>query len=199
MFESESSAPARPGCMRGCLTALLVVVLFLIVAFKLLEHRHWRSFVPTGLDVGRIEYQRDESWGIGLPGDNETGLIVYRLPSSTADAVRRSGMAFLQTVGREPRNRGDWHGLYTTWHQTPMLIGAQDSWAVLPKGEAAGTRSATLAEYLDKYGFGIPIDPGIITKIDKALAEPGNYYAFGRIGVFIIIPKESIAVYAYAG
>lgn len=49
------------------------------------------------------------------------------------------------------------------------------------------------------YGFGIEIDKSIEELIDKAINQTGNYYAYGRIGVIILIPAEEKIVYVYNG
>jgi len=56
-----------------------------------------------------------------------------------------------------------------------------------------------LHNYLNQYGFGIPVDPAIMADIDHALIEAGNHYAYTRAGVLLVMPKAKRVVFAFAG
>ncbi|MBT9097385.1 hypothetical protein KFZ76_06630 [Methylovulum psychrotolerans] len=49
------------------------------------------------------------------------------------------------------------------------------------------------------YGFGIPIDSLIESELDTAIAKPKSYFAYGRIGIIIVIPDARKVIYAYNG
>lgn len=57
----------------------------------------------------------------------------------------------------------------------------------------------SILNYMNAYGFGIRISPEIKKLTDDAITKSGNYYAYGRIGIIIVIPAEKRVVYAYNG
>ena len=77
--------------------AIAVLTLLLLFSFKLWERSHHLSFVPDGLSVSTILYVEEESWGFG-PGGNETGLIVYELPDSTAKEIQKAGIDYFTKI-----------------------------------------------------------------------------------------------------
>lgn len=161
---------------------------------KALERNHHLSFAPCGMGVGSIDYVAEESWGFGLPGDNETGVIAYNLPESATKAIASSGLGYLRQLPCKKDGR-DWHGRYYDWKETP--IPADGFW-----GESAGgtkSESPKVSNYLDKYGFGIPISKSVESAIDNAISAPGNFFAYSRIGVILIVPSKRQAFYVYAG
>jgi hypothetical protein len=78
-----------------------------------------------------------------LPGDNETGLIVYELPDSTAREIQKVGIDYFTKMAPKAGDSRDWHGRYEKWQQTPILLEGSDH---------------KIANYLNRYGFGISID-----------------------------------------
>ena len=56
-----------------------------------------------------------------------------------------------------------------------------------------------VAAYMARYGFCIPFDREVEALADEALARPGSFYAFGRIGMLLLIPAKRRIVYAYSG
>jgi hypothetical protein len=52
---------------------------------------------------------------------------------------------------------------------------------------------------MDAYGYCIPFDPDIEALANRALSMPGSFYAFGRIGMLLLIPAENRIIYAYIG
>ena len=170
-------------------TAVLSVLLFF--GFKSWERNHHLSFVPDGLNVSTILYVKEKSWGFG-PGGNETGVIVYELPDINAKEIQKIGIEYFNKMPPKTGDSHDWHGRYETWRQSPVLL----------KGSDSGTNSTKdheISNYLNAYGFGIPIDPQIEQEINKAISKPGSFVAFGRIGVLIVIPDIRRVVYAYNG
>lgn len=55
-----------------------------VIAYKLYERAFVLGRVPAPLEVAEVEYQLEQSWGIGGPGDNETGFVIYRLDDASA-------------------------------------------------------------------------------------------------------------------
>jgi hypothetical protein len=72
----------------GCLGVAVFAVLFFSATYAIwhvvvLDHR---KRVPAYLQVSKVLYVKEESWGFG-PGGNETGLLVYELPADVAAAI----------------------------------------------------------------------------------------------------------------
>ena len=86
----------------------------------------------------------------------------------------------------------DWRGIYEHWQPTPILVEGTDS-------SMNRVMSHNIADYLDRYGFGIEIDPQINQEINNAISTPGSFAAYGRIGLIIVIPKVNKVVYVYNG
>jgi hypothetical protein len=57
----------------------------------------------------------------------------------------------------------------------------------------------TISDYLNRYGFGIDVDPTVEALVDHAISKPGSFYSYGRIGVVIVIPRAKRSIFAYAG
>jgi hypothetical protein len=49
-------------------------------------------------------------------------------------------------------------------------------------------------------GYGRPdsLDPEVEKMVNEALATPGSYYAFGAIGILILMPARERIVYVYS-
>ena len=173
----------------------VLVCIALVVSFKLYERQFRLGYVPEGLNVSTVLYANEESWGFPffpLPGDNETGLIVYELPDSTAKEIQKVGIDYFTKMPQKAGDSHDWHGRYETWQSTPILLEGSDS-------GTNRTNSYEIANYLNRYGFGISIDSQIEQEINKAISKPGSFAAYGRIGVLIVIPDIRRVVYAYNG
>lgn len=161
------------------------------LAFEVRKERFLLAHVPRPLEVESIEYRRETAPGYGLPGDNETGFIVYRLTDSSARWLRdeegRSG-SFLPL--------GSWN-----WNRSPV-DDRTDARRWHPNDDEPGKvpHGASIAEYLDRYGFGSPLDAQPEREANRAIRTPGSFYAYGRGGsVTIIDPKAGKVYFAYAG
>lgn len=163
----------------------VLVCIALVVSFKLYERQFRLGHVPDVLNVSTVLYVNEQSWGLPffpLPGDNETGLIVYDLPDGTAKEIQKVGIEYF---AKRP-------GRYETWQSTPILLEGSDS-------GTNRTNSYEIANYLNRYGFGISIDSQIEQEINKAISKPGSFAAYGRTGILIVIPDIRRVVYAYRG
>ena len=176
----------------GCLGIIVGFVLVIVVAYKLAEHHHVMKRMPADLEVSGIIYSTEQSWGIGLPGDNETGIVVYGLPEAIAQRISTEGVAFFNRPENVER-RVDMQRTHETWLETPLA--PDKNWTT--RDTQPGR--ITIDDYLDKYGFGIPIDKGVAAMVDEALSAPGSFYSYGRTGLVIVIPKARKAIYVYAG
>lgn len=190
---------ARHGRRSLILAAIAAVVIALpIVLWKSFERQTRLSYIPESLGVTRILYAQEESWGFG-PGGNETGVIAYELPAGVSERLSREGKTFLESLPVAP-DTGDWRGRYERWQQTPIegdkdwLEGDMVRYG--PPGTVIGPR---LENYLDKYGFGIEVDPAILKQINDAISHSGSLFAYGRIGVIILVPHEGKVFYVYNG
>ncbi|MDE8651907.1 hypothetical protein [Novosphingobium album (ex Liu et al. 2023)] len=173
-------------------SAGLLVVTSPYLAFKAYELRFVLARVPSPLHVAWIEYRLEDSFGgIGLPGDNETGFVVYRLTGASAQWARSKGQRLGEALP----------GGAESWHATPVdESGVRNSWHHYDSEAEKHGHSATIAEYLDKYGFSIPIEKGRDDEANRAIREPGSFYSYGRGGsVTIIDPARGKVYFAYAG
>jgi hypothetical protein len=179
---SESWTRLAPTVAKWTRASAAVFLVALFVTFKFMEWRFRLSHVPEGLGVSTVLYAHEQSWGspfLPLPGDNETGVIVYELPEATAREIEKDGIEYLR---RNAAHDQRWRGLFLEWHATPI---AERNW--------------TLSSFLHKYGFPIDVDADVERSIDEAVVRPGSYYAYGRSGLLMLIPAKRRAVFAYAG
>ncbi len=163
----------------------------LVICYNLWEKQRKFSFVPDGLGISTIVYSQEASWGFG-PGGNETGIIVYELPDSVSKKIQNEGIEFFNRMPPKNSSSYDWHGRYEKWESTPILLDGSDNYT-------NSTKSYEIAKYLNRYGFGIPVDLQVEREINDAISKPGSFVAYGRIGLLIVVPVARRAVYAYNG
>ena len=155
----------------------------------------WRlGFVPQAMDVWNVVYASEQSWGFG-PGGNETGIIVYKMPETVATQLEKDGRTYLEHLTGQSHGRGR----YETWLPTPVGSDPKWEWPRSQAGMQGDWRSPGIGDYLFRYGFVIPIDRDIERMVNDAIVRPGSYYAYGRLGVIILIPASRRIVYAYRG
>lgn len=149
------------------------------------------SRLPQPLQISWIEYRLEQGWGLGLPGDNETGFVIYRMTSGSAEWARSQG----QNLGAMLP------GGSAVWHLTPVdESGADNPWHQYDSASSPRSHAANLKEYLDKYGFPIPVEDGRDIEFNDAIQNPGSFYSYGRGGsVTVVDPKRGKIYLAYAG
>ncbi|HWU70102.1 MAG TPA: hypothetical protein VN017_01945 [Pseudoxanthomonas sp.] len=161
------------------------------MSWKMLVRSHHLGFVPDAMGVDDIQYAQEERWGlplIGIPGDNETGIIVYKLPGQTVAGIHRKGVAYLQELPANKRsNQRGWRGSYGHWRATPF------------DQEARSRMTRAYTDIPRDCGFCIRVDPDVWAEVERIVGTPGSYYAFGRTGVIVISPGEAKAIYMYKG
>lgn len=173
------------------LLILLSFYIFIYLQYKSWEEKRYLEIIPYGLNVSKVLYANNESWGFG-PGGNETGVIAYELPAEDAIEIQKIGIA---KFSKETGGFSD----FGNWQQTPITL--TDAW----QGPRIGSEPiqniqiTKIANYLDRWGFSIPIDPKIESEIDYTISKPGSYYAYDRSGIIIVIPSIKKVIYAYAG
>ncbi|WP_447787585.1 hypothetical protein [Variovorax boronicumulans] len=155
----------------------------------LARERHRLGFVPTGLGVTGVRYAKEDSWGFG-PGGNETGVIAYALPVPTATAIQNQGIRYLQDLPPETLANG--LGRAHSWQTTPAQLEGSDA-------HANSVFSFDVADYLNRYGFGIDIDPTVRQQINDALANDGSFLSHERTGILIVAPSLQKVFYIYNG
>ena len=87
------------------------------------------------------------------------------------------------------------------WHQTPVdESGVHRNWHVSNSTLGPYSHKANLKDFLDKYGFSIPIEEGRDKEINYAIQQPNSFYSYGGGGtVTIIDPRRGKIYFAYAG
>lgn len=147
--------------------------------------------VPAPLRIERTEYSVEQDWGIGMPGDNATGFVVYRLADdSTPWSLHREstpstpgGDGWMATPLRDRTSPGD----------VPSQWCPEEPDGKTPKCGTASTKA-----YLDHYGFGIPVDPKRLRDADAILDNPGGFYRYVGGGVAVMDRDRRRVYYVYA-
>ena len=169
----------------------------LVIALPYLTYKAWEysvvfARVPEPLQSSWIEYRVEEAWGIGLPGDAETGIVVFRLTSSSAAWARAKAADlghFLPGGSQE-------------WQPTPVddRPDGGKRWHLHDGRGPPPPHGPDIKEYLDKFGFSIPVDRRRIDEVNRAIRTPGSFYSYGRGGrVTIVDPQSGKVYFAYAG
>jgi hypothetical protein len=149
--------------------------------------------LPAGLGMSRIVYAREESWGFG-PGGNETGVIIFDLPVDVLHNIEGQGITFLEQHVSAHALVGSGAGSPAPlrWMAPPVRVDGSDD-------DTNSTLSYHIAEYLNRYGFGIHIDKEVTRTIDNALSTEGNFVVDDGRRLIIIMPKPAKVVIAYRG
>lgn len=188
----QRTNPEQRNRRAAIVLAGLLVVTSPYLLFKAYELRFVLARVPSPLHVAWIEYRLEDSFGgIGLPGDNETGFVVYRLTDASAQWARSKGARLGEALP----------GGAESWHATPVDdSGARHRWHHYDSEAEKRGYPATIAEYLDAYGFSIPIEKGRDDEANRAIRASGSFYSYGRGGsVTIVDPARGKVYFAYAG
>ncbi len=172
-------------------TALAIAVVaspFLI--FKATELYLVLRRVPEPLQASWIEYRIEDQQGIGLPGDNEAGFVVYRLSEKSAAWARSKGDRLGEFLP----------GGAAQWRPTPVDDKREeDRWHSHDPPRKMGPHSPMIQEYIDRYVM-INIPDGAAREADHAIRTPGSFYTYGSGGsVTIVDPIKEKVYFAYAG
>lgn len=175
---------------RATLQVGMGVAVTLVLGWTLLLRAHHLGHVPRALEVWRVIYANEESWGFG-PGGNEAGFIAYALPDDIATQIAREGIEYLTRMPTDGSGH-DWRGRFSDWQPTP--IRPSQRWT--PSTESSRYE---ILQYVCAYGFCIDIDRRQLEDATTAVNSPGNYYAYGRIGVIVVAPGMRRVYFLYNG
>lgn len=190
----------QPGRAARRITVAMSAVVLIglpILAVQRCDRRMLFDRVPRPLEAAAVEYRLEETWGLGfMPGDAETGFVVYRLTEASAEWARAQGSLLGDKLP----------GGLAQWHRTPVADIGDRRWHPHDddpqmKGTApAAFHSPTITEYLGQYGYFIPIENGRDADATQAIQASGSFYAYGRGGsVTIVDPARGKVYFAYAG
>jgi hypothetical protein len=176
----------------GFFGAGVVVFALPYLASKAWELNGVLARVPDPLHVSWIEYREEEAWGIGGPGDNETGFVIYRLTERSAAWARAQKAGLRDTLP----------GGASNWRPTPVadLDDGGREWHADDHDPLRPLHGPEIKEYLNKYGFGIRLDQRQVDQVNRAIRTPGSFYSYGRGGsITIVDPRHGKVYFAYAG
>lgn len=179
------------------LIIVVIVCCTFVVGWQRMERNHHLSFVPPEMQVSNVLYVEENAWGFG-PGGNETGFIMYELPADIAKKIDDEGIGYLSSFpsARLGKPHG-WQGKYREWRSTPMPHEDKYWFEIPPDG--GRTPVPQLSNYMNRYGFGIPVRSDLEEIFDQIIAVPGSYYAYGRIGMIVVSPPVQRVFYVYVG
>jgi hypothetical protein len=181
------------------LAVSVILVSGSVIFYKSVEEHYRLSFIPPEFKVEKVLYAKEDLWGFG-PSGKAAGIFVYELPEKTASELREQGINYLNNLARHAWSPGSWHGVYYKWEETP--IPSNREWIYEETPEQAAKQksiSPSIWAYLDRYGFGLSIDPEIIRDANNGISASGSYFSYGHKGIIIINPKTKKVIYAYNG
>jgi len=160
------------------------------LAFKTADYFSALSRVPEPLRAIFIEYRVEWSGGIG-PGANETGFVVYRLTDASAAWARDKGAKLGAALG----------GDNSHWLETPVDDRIENGRAWHSYVDHPATADvADIRSYLDRYGFGLPLENGRADAFNLVIRTPGSFYTYGVGGAITVVdPQHGKVYFAYAG
>lgn len=189
--------------LRKILLTVVGVTICGFLAWKAFLYQNHLRFVPEDMGVLWVRYVAEESWGFG-PGGNETGIIVYDMPDKVREVLIEQGISWLNAL--PPNSWSGWQGRYRNWKSTP--VPATEFWTnpedCPPENSDRYLLNypngcPSISGYMGKYGFNISFDGEVEKLVNQAVFSIGAYYAYGRIGMLIVIPEQSRIVYVYNG
>jgi hypothetical protein len=170
----------------GCLVIPITLFLIAWAAWAVFAYQFAQGRIPERIEVTETLFQREESWGFGGPGDNETGLVVFALDEASARRLIEAG----------PRMNDPASIAAAMGPAESLRLGAWQRGTIL---DDAG-QPLRISEFLDKWGFGITIPDTTAREVDQILASNDIYHASGSGGALIIVaPAARRVVFAYAG
>jgi hypothetical protein len=173
------------------LVAILALIAVIWAGYALLLRNHRLSFVPAAMGVSTTLYAGERSYFFG----SGAGILVYEMPKPVAAALQAEGLKYLEQLPQQ--SVGGWRGLYSNWLPTPVTLDQQWEWPRSQAGLHGGWTSPGIGDYLFRYGDLMPLDRDVEQMVNDSILRPGSYYAYGRIGMIILIPATQRIVYAH--
>ncbi|WP_324790722.1 hypothetical protein [Sulfuricurvum sp.] len=175
------------------ITLLIIIVLSYLLSkwyeekSKIDEQNFYLNHVPQEFGVSKIIYQNHNvNDGMGLPGETETGIVVFELPENTTKMMQSVGKDYfyIRTSNNSPRD--EYIRNCGKWGESPIIDDSNQSWV--------------LSNFLDRYGYGIKVDKNVEEELNLAVSQKGTYYTECRGGIVLIVaPKIKKVFYVYAG
>jgi hypothetical protein len=186
----QSDSPNRWIKRSGVAVVAFGLVASPVAIYFSFEAAQTRSLVPSPLQAVKIEFEAEENWGFG-PGGNETGFVVYKLKNNSTQWLRSKG----KTVGASLPGGNE------VWLPTPIVASEiNEPWFVIDSAEDTISEVPSIANYLNRYGFSISIDPQQKDELNQSLRKAGCLYSYGRGGsVTVIDPNRGRVYFAYSG
>lgn len=187
------------------LATILALPLAAFVAFKVMEVRYLKGFLPP--DYGTIVLEHKTSLVVGFgPGGHDALLVFFRLSDGVADKIARGGLNWLQVAEKSVQLRRS--KIAGEWVKTP-LPDKTFAWTGKANCEAENsdwwTASHTdhscpgIAAYLRGYGFLDKLDVSKTEAVDRILQSGTAYVSKRRVGYLIVAPEQGLVVFAHAG
>lgn len=173
-----------PSVLRNLIIFLIIVV----IAYKCVHIQHYLSIPPKEMQISNVIYVEEKSWGFG-PGGNETGIIVYEMPDKVYENIKSNDIEYLRSLSSINGVKR-----YNSWEPTPI----DKSWHEIPLKDEPSEKPL-LSNYMNRYGFGIPISSEIEQEINYAIFQSGSFYSYRRTGVIIVAPSIHRIFYIYSG
>ncbi len=182
---------------KSSLAFTIIVISTSIIGYNIYDKQRKLSFIPDELKVSKIIYSKEKSWGFGLPGDNETGVIAYEMPEYISTKISKEGIDFLSSFLSSSKDNNERESYYENWHSTPIV---DNNWSdSASDNNSTNIVKAKIKTYLERYGFSIAIDSNIEEQINHVIAENGSFFAYGRVGLIIVAPKIRKVFFVYSG
>lgn len=160
--------------------------------YRSVEDRFWRDRLPAELGRVSTEYRKTADYGFG-PGGNSAGVILYRLPAHSADALLENGIGPLEPVGARSGSRS-WR--FRNWRPTPVVF--DERWT--RHGDHLCGQEPGIGAFVDYAAFRCDVDPAVVARVNRISSRPGAYYAYGRAGsVILVAPRERLVILAFNG
>lgn len=144
------------------------------------------SLVPEGLNVSRIVGYANVG-EVPLPSENSNGLVVYELPTSTAERLSGGGTTeLIKVLG------GDGNARFQVWRETPFNEASSPHLSV-------DDREKKMGDYLAGW-WRETASPELEQDAVGLLRQPGNFYSFDRDRrrMLIVAPISRRVVYAFS-
>ncbi len=137
---------------------------------------------PEGLNITKVIYGYNTFGGFGGPGDQETGLNIYRLPNEITEQIEEKGIDFLNNL---PLNN-----LSDSWHKTPIhnTDGSIASFSLSGSLMSIFGDSKAYEKAIKEAGNPIVGQD----KVNQLIQATGNfYYQTMNGGIVLIAPKKN--------